>query len=691
MRKLSLLSTTLVLSFASISCGFSLEPKKTEPVLGAIVRDTSDVQLQCRQIYSIEQFYHSGHIVFDKQDAVLQGRVIDQYIKRLDGMKLYLTAPDVAAIKKIMADSFEKTKKRDCQFLLDVQNIVDAKVRERADFAKAFLAVKPAAQPTYSYKFDPTVEFVFDPDKKAFPKDKQEAEEFLKKYIHFQVANFLVTGQKEEEARLAVIKNWERMLKKLSERSIDDIHSDYLDSYARSLDPHSSYFSKDTWDDFSIQMSLSLEGIGATLSQAEQNGFTIVEALVPGGAAARSGLIQPQDKIVAVGQGAASKEMVNVVDVDLKDVVKKIRGPKGTKVTLTILRKSAEKTDRFDVTLTRDKINLEDEAASLSFIDRKVNGKNVKIGVLNLPSFYSDGRSGGRSAASDVRKLLLEVNKAKVDALIFDVSSNSGGSLDDAVKIAGFFFKTGNVVKQSSREGGRGEAVLKDIDPTVNYSGPLVVLTSRLSASASEIVAGVLQDYKRGLIIGNDHTFGKGSVQQVQPISRELGALKVTVGMFFTAGGNSTQHRGVDADVHFPGAFVTDEMGEKALDYSLPPKTLPAFLSPEAYVTSGEGAWLQLDPKSITALSEKSKVRVAANPEFKKISDELNKLIAKGKVIKLSDIVNDKEAKEKKDKAKAQKNLSKKEKEKEYLKRPELQEAANVAIDLIDALKTQSK
>jgi carboxyl-terminal processing protease len=368
-------------------------------------------------------------------------------------------------------------------------------------------------------------------------------------------------------------------------------------------------------------------------------------------------------------------------------VVRKIRGEKGTKVRLTILRKEGEGKKRFDVTLVRDKIKLEDEAASILYTDKEVNGVKKKLGILNFPSFYADSRRGGRSSAADLKKLIAEAHAKKVDGLVLDLANNGGGSLEDAVKIAGLFFQTGNVVKQSSREEGKGELVYRDTDSQVDWAGPLVVLTSRISASASEIVAGTLQDYKRAVILGNDHTFGKGSVQSVLPIPQNLGALKVTVGMFFTPGGYSTQHRGVNSDVRIPGPYVTDDIGEKYLDYSLPEKKIEAFISPDAYVKEGPGAWMMITPEWIKDLAEKSKVRVDKDPEFKKIADELEKAKAKGKVIKLTEVTKDKE---KKEKAKAAKNADKVAKDKEYMKRPDIIEATNVLADLISLENSSS-
>lgn len=631
--------------------------------------------LECRFLTAIESGFLSQHVKFSKADykPALQEKVIDQYVKRLDPTKMYLLKSDVDQIKKTMGSIFNRILNKDCRPLEQVQKLLVERVKERAAFAKTVL--------DKNYKFDSTVEIAFDRDAKPFPATKAEAEEFIRKYVHFQISNYLSTDIKQPEAISNVKKYWDRVVKRSVETNADDVLAGYLDSFARALDPHSSFLAKDVLEDFEIQMSLSLEGIGATLSS--QDGFTVVEALVPGGSAARSTQIQPQDKIMAVGQGDKGS-FENVVDMDLRDVVRKIRGPKGSKVRLVILRKSGDEKKRFEVTLVRDKIKLEDEAASILYIDREVGGVKKKFGIINFPSFYSDSRRGGRSSAADLKRLIAEAKVKKTDGLILDLASNGGGSLDDAVKIAGLFFQTGNVVKQSSRDQSRGEQTLKDVDNAVDWAGPLVVLTSRISASASEIVAGTLQDYKRAVIVGNDHTFGKGSVQSVLPIPQNLGAIKVTVGMFFVPGGYSTQHRGVVSDIVIPGAYETDDVGEKYLDYSLPENKLPSFLSPDAYVKEGAQAWVTLLPEWIKSLADKSKARVAKDGEFKKIVEELEKSKARGKSIKLSEVVSDKDSKEKKDKAKQLKAATKVEKDKEYLKRPDIIEATNVLSDLME-------
>lgn len=626
--------------------------------------------LLCSHLQHIQKGFLNNHIVFKTYTPVLEKRVIDQYIQKLDPSKIYLLAEDIKKIEEGMKDIYPNTQKDKCQPIMDAYDIYVERVKDRTKFGEDFLAK--------NYKFEKDVELVIDPKKREFFKSKAEQDDFHKKYTHFQIANYIASGMKQKEAIGQLQRRYARNLKNLLAQKKEDVYAYYLDSFAGALDPHSSFFSQDVREDFDIQMGLQLEGIGATLSS--QDGYTVIENVIGGGSAAKSGLVEPQDKIIGVGQGE-SGAMESVIDEQLRDVVKKIRGPKGTKVRLSILRKVTGKTKRLDILLMRDKINLEDDAAQISYLEKEVGGVKKKIAVVELPSFYSANRRGGRSSAGDLKKILKEAREKKAEGVVLDLSNNGGGSLEDAVKIAGLFIKTGNVVETQ----GSNKVVdqMADDESEVDYSGPLVLLTSRLSASASEIVAGALQDYKRAVIVGADHTFGKGSVQSVMPLPTELGALKVTVGMFYIPGGASTQHRGVAADVILPGAYSTEEIGEKSLDYSLPPKVLSPFVSEDAYVKTGKDAWVPLDADTVKKLKENSDKRVAGNEDFKKILTNLKKSEEeKNKPVKLADILKDKDKSETDTKKKTR--LTGDQKRKEYLKRADVTEATNVLGDLIN-------
>ncbi len=627
--------------------------------------------LDCNWIDPIQSAYLSNHLTYKKKDTQLQERVINQFVKYLDPAKIYLLQSDVDEIKNKMKNVFDTVVKRDCKFMNEAQQILVKRVGERTEFVKKTLGK--------DFKFNKETEFVYDLDKKAFPKDTQEANTFINNYIQFQIANYLATDMKMDEAKGRVIKNYDRNIKRLNETKPEDLLSGYLNAFASSLDPHSTFFSKDFYDDFNIDMKLSLEGIGATLSQ--DDGFTTIESLVTGGAAAKSGALAPKDKIIAVSKKGTkgTLKMENVVDMELKEVVKLIRGPKGTKVKLSILRKEEGVNKKFDVELTREKISLDDNAITIYYEDKEINGEKKKIGIINFPSFYADSSRGGRTSAGDLKKIIAQAKAKKVAGLVVDLSSNGGGSLDDAVKIGGMFIKTGNIVKQSALK--KEESALADTDKTVDWAGPLVILTSRVSASASEILAGAMKDYNRAVIVGADHTYGKGTIQTVMPIPGELGALKVTIGVFFTPGGYSTQHRGVASDVPLPSPYELDDIGEKSMEYSLPPKKIPAFLSKDAYVDNGDDKWTPIKSDWITTLKKRSEERVSKNEEFKKIADELDKTKKLGKTIRVSDILKDKGEKEKK--VKRQRYADKATREKEYLKRADIQEAASILEDLI--------
>ncbi len=649
---------------------------------------SNSLELGCVHLYPVQAKYLEKHVNYSKMAKNLEGRTVEQFVKRLDGSKLYLLDKDVKDIEKMMEGIFEKVRNKECAAIDKSNELFVKRVEERVNYAKKYLGAK--------FKYDPKVQIQRDPQDRPRPKSLAEANKFHENYMQYQVASYLATDMKIEEAKQQIVRNYERALKRVQDFKKEDLLASYLDSFARALDPHSSYLSADALEDFEIQMRLSLEGIGATLSS--QDGFTVIEQLIPGGAADASGKLKPKDRIIAVGQGKEAA-FQNVIEMELRDVVKLIRGPKGSEVRLKILRKSAKDPERFELTLVRDKIKLEDEAAAITYMDREVNGQKLKVGLLNLPSFYADNRKNGPSAATDTKKLLADAVKNKADAIVLDLSNNGGGSLRDAVDIAGLFFGSGNVVKQSQRVtpelDNMNYETLRDTDSMVDWTGPLVVLTSRVSASASEIVSGTLQDYKRAVVVGGDHTFGKGSVQSVEYLPPGLGAIKTTVGMFFTPGGESTQHRGVDADITFPSAYAVDEIGEKTLDYSLPPKKIKEFTSPTAYVTEGKGAWLPLTKDVIKKVKEKSDARVASSADFKKIKEDLDKSKKKGKMLIVGDLLKDKEPKKKDGEKTAAENeedenasLSREERKKKYLKRADVVEAVSLAADLALELKS---
>lgn len=638
----------------------------------------SKVKLSCNNVKDIQRGFLLAHVLYSDLDKVLEERTVERYIDFLDGSKILFSEADVKTMKSTLRGVFKKLEARNCDPLYKVHKLYSQRVTERAKFAKNKLK--------RGFKFNKKTKLILDPDFRKRAKNAKELRALQEKFLHFQVSNYLLTDEKLPGAVKKVSRSYDRVTKKVAEYKDEDMLTNYLNAFGHALDSHSSYFSADMLEDFEISMKLSLQGIGATLTN--DDGFTVVDSLVKGGAAYKSGLVKEKDKIVAVGQydkrGKKALSFVDVVEQDLRDVVRLIRGPKGSKVRLKILRREKGKNVTKLITLVRDKVVLEDDAASISYINRSNNGVKRKIGVINLPSFYADSSRGGRSCAQDVEKLIGEAKNKKADALVLDLSQNGGGSLNDAVDLAGLFFKTGNVVKQSARNPSLKAQSLRDTNPKVNWDQPLVILTSRVSASASEIVAGALKDYERAVVVGSEHTFGKGSVQQVVPLAPGLGALKVTIGMFFTPGGFSTQHRGVVSDIVIPSELDAqkEDIGERTLDYSLPPKKIASFISPTAFVNSGQGKWDKVNKNLVQKLKTRSTSRVKGSKDFQKIVKEVTERRNEPKATLLADSFKD--LKERKDKREKNKKMTDSQKEAEYLKREDINEAVSVAVDMVD-------
>lgn len=624
--------------------------------------------LSCAVLPQLFNLYFRYHYVHRGMNDQIKTNTIDQFVKTIDPSKTLLLQGQVDSLKKDLLGTFKTMDEGNCKPIEDAQLQLVKGVEENEKIAREFLDDK--------YVLDESVDLVTDPDKRKFPKDAGEKKSLVRKMIHFQIANEMLSKTKLPEAKKNVLHRYELDSKRIREKKSADRQVDFSESFALALDPHSSYLSADSLEEFRIQMQLSLEGIGASLST--QNGFTLVEEVIPGGAADRLKILQPKDKIIAVAQEGKKPE--SVVDLDLQDVVKKIRGKKGTKVTLTVLRQS-ETSKTFDVTIVRDKIDIKESAAKLTYETKKSGNKSFKIGVIDLPSFYGGGREG-RSSFEDMRKLVVEAKKNKVDGLVVDLSRNGGGLLEDAVKIAGLFIKKGAVV--ATKGGDQKVDILSDRDDAVVFNGPLMVLTSRLSASASEILAGALKDYKRALIVGGDHTYGKGTVQVVSDLPQGLGAMKVSTGMFFIPGGDSTQHKGVDSDIELPSIFSTEDIGEKTMDYSLPPQKIPSFVGTEANSDEADKKWKPVDADVVKKLKKLSQDRIAKDPKFAEIVKNVEESKKNKGVIRLAEMKRKAEEENKKDDKKGGKDRKAKLKETQA---PLVTEGVNIMSDWLTSLK----
>ncbi len=630
-----------------------------------LVPNASAANLQCVHLPQIFDYYLRHHYSQKKVTDVVKQRTVEQFIRNLDPSKTHLLESDVEKMKTELTAVFDKLNEGQCDALTNAFTVLGARAKENELYVTSVVNAK-------DFKVNESLEFVFDPKKRNYAKKKEERDAFLLNMIHFQMMNYAQAQMKLPEAKKQMTHRYELITKRITEKKAEDRVASMAEAFALALDPHSSFLTRDNLEDFEIHMHLSLEGIGATLTS--QDGLTVIEELIPGGGAEKSKKLRAKDKIIAVAQ--EKSKPVPIIDMDLREVVKLIRGKKGTKVTLTILRQAA-KTETFDATIIRDKIDIKESAAKLTYEKVTRGDKNYKIGVIDLPSFYGGGAAGSRSCSADIKKLLEEAKKEKIDGIVLNLSSNGGGLLEEAVRISGLFLKKGGVV--ATKDGDMKTQIIPDQDPETVYNGPLVVLTSRYSASASEILAGALKDYKRAVIVGADHTFGKGSVQVISPLPLGLGAMKVTTGMFFLPGGASTQHAGVNSDVTLPSVLNNPEVGEGALDYPLPAQSIPNFLSAEANGAGPEEHWIPVEGPAVKKLAEKSTERVTKSTKFTEIFKNIEEAKKNKNVIRLSELKKkDKDKKEKKDKN--PETTEDKESIKEFNK-PYLREASEILID----------
>lgn len=623
----------------------------------------AEAALSCGATPEFIRILLRGHVRHNARTAELEERAVDNYLLRLDRTRTLLTQPEVDALKTSLAGIFADIEKGRCNRLTDVHKRVLRKHEAAAKFVRATLEAD-------GYAIDETASLTLDPETRGYAADPEARDAVMIGMVHFQMSNYLSDDTELDEAKKKLIRRYERRLKREIEIPPDEIYEVFLDSFASALDPHTNYLSQRVLEDFRIGMSLSLEGIGVALS--EQDGYAVAERIIPGGAADRNGVLQPKDKLIAVSQDGM--DFTDLIDMPLRDAVSQIRGKAGTSVWLSVLRNEGGTSEKFEVEIVRDKIDLTEQAAKLRFEEVEVDGKKLKLAILELPSFYGDANPGERQSTDDVKRLLAEVNEAQADGLLLDLSRNGGGLLQHAVEISGYFIRLGEVVGIQDARGRR--QILADRDGNVLFAGPMVVHTSRVSASASEILAGALKDYGRAVIVGDDHTFGKGTVQTISQLPGDNGALKVTTALFFRPGGQSTQHSGVRADVVLPSLLSSDDYGEKTQRYSLPPQTTTPFLGKRANVADGAGHWDPVANEVVTLLAERSANRIAENEEFGEIQERLAEQQKNAGVIELAELMKRREEEEAKE-------GDGPEEEEEEEDTPQLEEALRVLTDLV--------
>ena len=590
-------------------------------------------ELDCPRSWELVQNLLKRHIRFRALNPELRERAIDAYLKRIDPSKTLFLSSEVGRLRARLQGVFFAVQNGECQLLDDIQ--VDlAKRYERMEKDVREFVSRP------DYALDPDVRLILDPEKRGHPADEAGRKDLIHRLVHFQISNYLSSEMELAQAKERLIHRYELMTKQVREVEPRDTYAEFLNAFASALDPHSTYYTPEAVEDFEIQMSLSLDGIGVALSS--KDGYSIVERVIPGGATDKLGVLEPGDKIIAVAQ--QGEPPVDIIDLPLRDVVAMIRGKRGTKVKLTVLRQSDE-TSRFDVEIERAEVTIEDAAATLEFQDVEIGGEQRKLAVLDLPTFYGDQDPSKRQSSRDVRDLLRQVQEAKADGLLLDLSRNGGGKLESSVEIAGLFIRQGGVV--AVKDVFSDVQVLADQDADIAWSGPLVILTSRITASASEIVAGAMKDYGRAVIVGDDHTFGKGTVQSFVNQPGRLGAIKVTTALFFRPGGSSTQHDGVAADIVLPSLFATRDLGERYTPYSLESQVIPPFLGALGRVSNvPSGDWKPIDSNLLAELQRRSAARVAGDEAFKEINEKLAKRAREDDVIHLGEFMKEREAEE---------------------------------------------
>ena len=527
-------------------------------------------------------------------------KIYDSYLKLLDPSRSYFTAADIAEFDqwRTQFDDLLKSGDLDPGFIIYKRHL--DRLKQRLDFV---LAQLDDGVDKLDFSIDESLQT--DREKAPWAKNSAELDDLWRKRLKDEALRLKIAGKEPKAIQELLLKRYKNQISRLEQTRGEDIFQAYINAFAQTYDPHTNYLSPDNAENFDINMSLSLEGIGAVLQN--DNDYVKVVRLVPAGPADKSKQIVPADKIIGVAQG--NGEMVDVIGWRLDEVVKLIRGPKGSVVRLDVIPASNAPNDQTSkvVAITREAVKLEEQAAKKSVLKLQHEGHDYKLGVIEVPAFYLDfkafraGDPNYTSTTRDVKRLLGELQKEKVDGVVLDLRNNGGGSLQEATELTGLFIDQGPTVLVRNSDG--RVDVLNDENTGIFYKGPLTVLVNRLSASASEIFAGAMQDYHRALIIGGQ-TFGKGTVQTVQPLNH--GELKLTLAKFYRVSGQSTQHQGVIPDIEYPAVVDTKEIGESALPEAMPWDSIRPAIKPA------------VDPFKpfLAELQARHNTRTATDPDF---------------------------------------------------------------------------
>lgn len=615
------------------SLGFNAAAQN-RPAAPAVKDMTSARALDRAIILSVARLMDQQHLSKHSLDDEISERAFNQLLRSLDPLKQYFLKSDIDAVAGYRTRLDDLARTGDMDFPIKLFKTFLKRVDERVAMAHEQIDAE------HDFTVDETI--AVDAKVIDFPVDEAEALDRIRRHIKFRLlafesekiradkdkeagktksdaANALI-GDPNEDPRERLHRSYRTIAKRWQQTDADELLELYVSALTTSFDPHTSYMSPGSFENFRIVMSLNLDGIGAQLMS--EDGFTKLTSIVPGGAADKDGRLKPGDKILAVGQGEAGP-MADVIDMKLDDVVHQIRGTAGTVVRLSVMPAAGGETQIYNI--TRAKITLDDSAARSQVVEyeTKADGTPYKFGYIDLPSFYMDmeaarGNNGSyRSTTRDVGKILEDFKRTGVDAVVLDLSRNGGGSLTEAINLTGLFIDRGPVVQVKNPSG--QVQVYDDENSGVAWTGPLVVLTSKESASASEILAGAIQDYQRGLIVGDPTTHGKGTVQSLLDLGQqlfkrdtegEMGALKITIQQFYLPGGQSTQRQGVMSDVVLPAITASFDNSEADLDYALPNDQVK-----EARHTN----YKMVDSTMLSDLRAKSRERVRQSEGFDRL------------------------------------------------------------------------
>jgi carboxyl-terminal processing protease len=615
----SLLCVLLVsLSVWAVGTGLvPIGPRPSEAVEARLVTDAKGPSANDRTVARlVSLMMKKEHLTKHPLDDEISRRAMDLFLKSVDPRKLYLLQSDVDEFNQRRSDLDDMVNSGDVSFAYTVFTRLLKRVDERIAMARQMLDGE--------FDFEADDVLVTDPDKLAWPKTVEEARERWKKQLKYDILVLKADKSNKEDIPTRLKRRYDSIGKRMHQTDSNELLEMFLTSVTSSFDPHSNYMAPDAAKNFEIVIGLQLEGIGAQLKMID--GYTVIDKLIPGGPAEKQGQLKAGDRITSVGQGADGP-VVDVADMKLNDVVELIRGRAGTIVRLIALPETGGEPKT--IKITRGKIELKDQEASSTIIEdgQKADGTPFKLGVVNLPSFYMDmkgareGNDDYKSCSRDVRRLIDDFNRKGVDAVVLDLRKNGGGSLTEAIALTGLFIEQGPVLQVKDPDGRVQQ--YDDNDRGIAWRGPLVVMISKFSASASEILAGAIQDYRRGIVVGDSATHGKGTVQTMMDLGPQLfrvanppdlGSLKLTVQQFYRPSGDSTQQRGVLSDIVLPSLTDHYDVSEGDLEYPIAFDKVPGV----NYRRYGD-----VSPTIVTGLKELSLQRIEKSADFARLKKNI--------------------------------------------------------------------